>query len=182
MPLCPNCGEDNICRARFCIACGASLGVSGPDEVRKTVTVVFTDLVGSTALGEQLDPEALREVLSRYFSAMSECMEWHGAAVEKYIGDAIMAVFGLPRSHEDDALRAARATIDMRRALVELNARLRTDYGTTLAIRTGVYTGEVVVGSATSGQRLATGDAVNTAARLEQAAAEGEILIGESTA
>src|SRR6058998_2554171 len=101
--------------------CGTKLAAEAPAiEVRKTVTIVFSDLKGSTSLGERLDPEALREVLSRYFEVMKTILERHGGTVEKYIGDAIMAVFGLPKLHEDDALRAARATVEMRAALAEL--------------------------------------------------------------
>ena len=181
MPTCANCGEDNPERARFCMTCTAPLGVVPSTGARKTVTIVFSDLVGSTALGERLDSEALREVLDRYFSEMRGCLERHGGTVEKYIGDAIMAVFGLPRAHEDDGVRALRATAEMQQTLTRLNEELGSRWGAHLASRTGVYTGEVVVGDPAGGQRLVTGDAVNTAARLEQAAPPGEVLIGEST-
>jgi class 3 adenylate cyclase/tetratricopeptide (TPR) repeat protein len=179
---CPVCGEENPDRFRLCGYCGAQLSrpVSS-EEVRKTVTVVFCDLKGSTSLGEKLDSEALREVLGAYFSAMSQVLERHGGTVEKYIGDAIMAVFGLPRLHEDDALRAVRAAFEMRTTLKELNVRLKATWGVSLENRTGVNTGEVVAGDVTTGQRLATGDTVNVAARLEQAAPGGEVLIGEAT-
>jgi class 3 adenylate cyclase/tetratricopeptide (TPR) repeat protein len=150
-------------------------------EVRKTVTIVFCDLKGSTELGDRLDSEALREVLALYFSAMKPVLEGHGGTIEKYIGDAIMAVFGLPRMHEDDALRAVRATAEMGDALAELNVTLRAEFGVTLENRTGVNTGEVVTGEGGGSQRLATGDTVNVAARLEQVAPVGEVLIGEST-
>jgi len=114
MLRCPNCGEENPERFRHCGYCGTQLsrpdGAEAADEVRKTVTVVFCDLIGSTSLGEKLDSESLREVLDVYFSAMRQVLERHGGTVEKYIGDAIMAVFGLPRLHEDDALRAVRAS------------------------------------------------------------------------
>jgi len=179
---CPNCNEENPDRFRLCGYCGAPLSQPAPaEEVRKTVTVVFCDLKGSTALGEKLDSEPLREVLSAYFSAMRQVLERHGGTVEKYIGDAIMAVFGLPRLHEDDALRAVRATLDMKTALQQLNPRLEATWGVSLQNRTGVNTGEVVAGDLSTGQRLATGDTVNVAARLEQAAPEGEVLIGETT-
>jgi class 3 adenylate cyclase/tetratricopeptide (TPR) repeat protein len=163
------------------MACTARLQYEAPIGARKTVTVVFSDLVGSTALGEALDSEALREVLDRYFTEMRTCLERHGGTVEKYIGDAVMAVFGLPRAHEDDAIRALRAVAEMRRALAELNEDLEKRWGIRLTNRTGVNTGEVVTGDPASGQRLVTGDVVNTAARLEQAAPHGEILIGEAT-
>src|SRR3954468_5472739 len=164
--------------ARFCPACGGAAAAPTAAEVRKTVTVVFCDVTGSTALGEQLDPESLRHVMARYFEAMRAAIERHGGTVEKFIGDAVMAVFGVPVVHEDDALRAARAAIDMRAALARLNEELERDYGTRLEARIGVNTGEVVAGTE---ERLATGDAVNVAARLEQAAAPGEILLGPET-
>src|ERR671937_1876769 len=145
---------------------------------RKTVTVLFCDVTGSTELGESIDPEALREVLARYFERMKAIVEAHGGTVEKFIGDAVMAVFGVPVVHEDDALRALHAVVAMREALARLNDDLEHDYGVRLDARFGVNTGEVVAGTA---ERLATGDAVNVAARLEQAAAPGEILLGRET-
>jgi class 3 adenylate cyclase/tetratricopeptide (TPR) repeat protein len=150
-------------------------------EARKTVTVVFSDVSGSTSLGEQLDPEALRRVMERYFEEMRVVLERHGGTVEKFIGDAVMAVFGIPELHEDDALRAVRAAAEMRETLTALNSELERERGVVLAVRTGVNTGEVVAGDPASGQFYATGDAVNVAARLEQAAAPGEILLGEPT-
>jgi class 3 adenylate cyclase len=135
---------------------------------RKVVTVLFCDVVGSTALGESVDPEALQALLARYFERMSGIVELHGGSVEKFIGDAVMAVFGVPVAHEDDALRACRAAIEMRDALPELD----------LEARIGVNTGEVLTGTE---ERLATGDAVNVAARLEQGAEPGEVLIGAET-
>ncbi len=181
MQRCPDCNEENPDRFRLCGYCGALLSPVASQEVRKTVTVVFSDLKGSTSLGEKLDSESLREVLSVYFSAMRQVLERHGGTVEKYIGDAIMAVFGLPRLHEDDALRAVRAASDMRTALQELNLRLEATWGVSLETRTGVNTGEVVAGDPGMGQRLATGDTVNVAARLEQVAPHGEVLLGETT-
>jgi class 3 adenylate cyclase/tetratricopeptide (TPR) repeat protein len=167
--ICASCGRDNAVDARFCSSCGASLATTAPSrEVRKTVTVVFCDLSGSTELGESTDPEALRALLARYFERMKAIVESHGGIVEKFIGDAVMAVFGIPAAHEDDALRACRAAVEMRDALPRLGIRGRI----------GVNTGEVVTGTA---ERLATGDAVNVAARFEQAAALGEVLIGEAT-
>ena len=132
------------------------------------MSVLFCDVTGSTALGESIDPEALRALLARYFERMKAMIERHGGAVEKFIGDAVMAVFGVPAAHEDDALRAVRAAVEMRDALPELGVQARI----------GVNTGEVVTGTE---ERLATGDAVNVAARLEQAAGPGEIWIGEAT-
>jgi class 3 adenylate cyclase len=178
VPECPSCGEQNPGDARFCSSCGTRLAATAVREVRKTVTVVFADLTGSTALGERLDPESFRRVIARYFQAASACLERHGGTVEKFIGDAVVAVFGVPTVHEDDALRALRAAGDLGGALASLNDELERDYGFSLALRTGVNTGEVVTGTE---ERLATGDAVNVAARLEQAAQPGEILIGEQT-
>ena len=169
MLICANCGRENPGEARFCNSCGAALiATAAPREVRKTVTVLFCDLTGSTALGESTDPEALRALLARYFERMKAIVESHGGTVEKFIGDAVMAVFGVPAAHEDDALRACRAAVEMRDALPDLGIRGRI----------GVNTGEVVTGTK---ERLATGDAVNVAARFEQAAEPGEVLIGEAT-
>jgi class 3 adenylate cyclase/tetratricopeptide (TPR) repeat protein len=182
MLRCPSCGEENPDRFRLCGYCGASLQPEAPpQENRRVVTVVFSDLKGSTSLGERLDSEALREVLAIYFEAMSAVLVRHGGTIEKYIGDAIMAVFGLPRLHEDDALRAVRAAVEMRETLEVINERLQKDYGVRLENRTGVYTGEVVSGDITTGQRLVTGDTVNVAARLEQSAPSCEVLIGQPT-
>jgi class 3 adenylate cyclase/tetratricopeptide (TPR) repeat protein len=163
--------------------CGTALTAQPPppQEGRKTVTVLFCDLVGSTALGERLDSESLREVMDRYFTEMRRVVERHGGIVEKYIGDAIMAVFGLPRAHEDDGIRALHAASEMGTALFGLNTELERSWGVVLSNRTGINTGEVVVGDPSSGQRLATGDTVNVAARLEQAAPVGQVLIGTTT-
>src|SRR5262245_54513437 len=166
MAACPSCGKDNEAGSRFCSACGTPLSFEAPREVRKTVTVLFCDVTGSTALGERLDPEATRRLMARYFETARGILERHGASVEKFIGDAVMAVFGIPQVHEDDALRAARAAAELRAAVREVQLRI------------GVNTGEVVAGS---GETLVTGDAVNVAARLEQAAEPGTILLGEQT-
>ena len=167
----------------MCGMCGAQLAAAEvvPEEVRKTVTVVFSDLKGSTPLAERLDTETLREVLNQYFNTMRAVLERHGGTVEKYIGDAVMAVFGLPRIHEDDAMRAVRAAAEMQEALIGLNARFEEVYGVRLENRTGVNTGEVVAGDVSVGHRLVTGDTVNVAARLEQNAPTMEILLGETT-
>jgi class 3 adenylate cyclase/type II secretory pathway predicted ATPase ExeA/tetratricopeptide (TPR) repeat protein len=182
MQVCPSCGEENPAKFRLCGYCGAALAPAlPPQEERKVVTVFFSDLKGSTNLGEQLDPESLREVMTRYFDAVTAVLRRHGGTIEKFIGDAIMAVFGLPKLHEDDALRAVRAAHETQRALAELNEELLRGYGVTLTNRTGVNTGEVVTGDATTAQRLVTGDTVNVAARLEQAAGANEVLIGDLT-
>jgi class 3 adenylate cyclase/tetratricopeptide (TPR) repeat protein len=183
MPVCAQCATENPEIAKFCLACGSPLAAEPAprQEVRKVVTIVFSDLKGSTSMGEKLDSESLREVMTRYFDTMSAELERHGGVVEKFIGDAIMAVFGLPRLHEDDALRAVRAAAGMQRALGALNEELDRHWGVQLTVRTGVNTGEVVSGDPTAGQRLVTGDAVNVAARLEQAAGAQEVLLGDLT-
>ena len=185
VPFCSQCGTDNPDAAKFCFACGSPLvsaaPAAPPQEVRKVVSIVFSDLKGSTAMGEKLDSESLREVMTRYFDAMSAELEKHGGVVEKFIGDAIMAVFGLPTVHEDDALRAVRAAADMQRAQAVLNDELERHWGVRLTVRTGVNTGQVVAGDPGTGQRLVTGDAVNVAARLEQAAGAQEVLLGDLT-
>ena len=179
---CGSCGAENPERAKFCLECGASLAVTSPaTETRKTVTVIFCDVTGSTALGERLDAEAMRSVMARYFAAMSQVVEAHGGTVEKFVGDAVMAVFGVPVLHEDDAVRALRAAAGMHEALEAMNDGLESDHGVRLAIRIGVNSGEVVVGTDGSKGTVATGDAVNVAARLEQAAAPGEVLVGQQT-
>ena len=179
MAVCASCGAENRDEARFCDSCGASLAEAAPvREMRKVVTVLFCDVTGSTALGERIDPESLRRVMARYFETAKAIVERHGGTVEKFIGDAVMAVFGVPALHEDDALRAVRAADELRAALAGLNAELELAYGTRLELRMGVNTGEVVTGTE---ERLATGDAVNVAARLEQAAQPGEVLLGEET-
>jgi len=143
--------------------------------------MLFCDVTGSTALGEQLDPESMRQVMSRYFGEASHVIERHGGTLEKFVGDAIMAAFGIPVLHEDDALRAVRAAAQMRDALVILNGEFERDWGVRIQVRTGVNTGEVVAGDIAGGSTFATGDTVNVAARLEQAAPPGEVLIGEAT-
>src|SRR5215212_11140926 len=182
MAACPVCGAENAPGARFCSTCGTKVdaGVAAR-ETRKTVTVLFADVTGSTALGEQLDPESLRALMSRYFADMKAIIERHGGHVEKFIGDAVMAVFGIPVVHEDDALRAVRAAAEIRDRLAELNTELTASRGLAIRFRTGVNTGEVVAGDPATGQTLVTGDTVNTAARLEQAAPPGEILLGRLT-
>src|SRR5712692_10301136 len=169
MSACPSCGRENRDDARFCDSCGAARTEAPPPrEQRKTVTVLFCDVTGSTQLGEKLDPETLRTLLARYFERMKAIVEQHGGSVEKFIGDVVMAVFGVPVLHEDDALRAVRSAAEMRDVLPELG----------LQGRIGVMTGEVVTGTE---ERLATGDAVNVAARLEQAAQPGDVLLGQPT-
>jgi class 3 adenylate cyclase/tetratricopeptide (TPR) repeat protein len=142
---------------------------------------VFLDLVDSTAITGELDPEAHRRVQSRFFEELRIVLERHGGTLEKFIGDAVMAVFGIPSVHEDDALRAVRAATEVREVLFALNAELRTTWDIDLSVRIGINTGEVVAGDPTTGQRLVTGDAINLASRLETAASRGEILMGQDT-
>jgi class 3 adenylate cyclase len=176
---CASCGHLNPQDAHFCNRCGAQLAAdSATPEQLKTITVLFADVTGSTELGELLDPEAVRRVMERYFELAQRVITSHGGTVEKFIGDAVMAVFGIPVLHEDDALRAVRAAADLRARLPGLNAELRRDFEVALELRTGVNTGEAVTAM---DEWLAVGDAVNVAARLEQAAAPGEILLGAQT-
>jgi class 3 adenylate cyclase/tetratricopeptide (TPR) repeat protein len=148
---------------------------------RKVVTVIFADVVGSTALGERVDPETLRWAMQRWFGRMRDVVERHGGMVENYIGDAVMAVFGIPVAHEDDALRAVRAASEMRDEVAALRDELSRERGVELAVRIGVNTGEAVTGPAASGGSFTAGDTVNVAARLEQAARPGDIVLGCDT-
>jgi predicted ATPase/class 3 adenylate cyclase len=182
MAACRRCGERNPDRARFCLACGSPLAErSAEGQLRKTVTVLFADVKDSTPLAERLDPEAARGVMNRFFGDMRTVIESHGGTVEKFIGDAVMAVFGTPTVHEDDPLRAVRAATEMRTALSDINAELEERWGIHLSIRTGINTGKVVAGDPGTGSTFVTGDAVNIGARLETAAGPGEILIGDAT-
>ena len=149
--------------------------------VRKTVTLVFCDVADSTPLGEQLDPEALRGIWSRYHQTAQTVLERHGGTIEKFVGDAVLAVFGIPVVHEDDALRAVRAAVELRGELARLNDELEAAFGIRIGVRTGVHTGEVFAGDPTQGDPFATGDAVVVAQRLEASAAAGEILVGDAT-
>jgi class 3 adenylate cyclase/tetratricopeptide (TPR) repeat protein len=208
---CPSCGRDNVDGARFCIDCGTSLvpacqacGAELPEGARfcpncgallvddgpppagserRLVTILFADVIGSTALGEDLDPEPLQELLAEYFEAMREEIEAEGGTVEKFIGDAIMAAFGVPTAHEDDPARALRAALRMRRRLALVNRALEPRFGVALSVRTGVNTGEVLASvDPDPGDPMVTGDAVNVAARLEQVAEPGQIVVAERTA
>ena len=182
MPACPACGNPNADDARFCSACGERLTPAEAPipEARKTVTIVFCDVVGSTSLAEGLDAETWGEIMVRYFDRMRAALERHGGSIEKFIGDAVMTVFGLPTAHEDDALRAVRAASEMRASLAELNEGLEREFGIEIRSRTGIHTGEIVV-SGSPDRPMPLGDAANTAARFEQAAGPGEILIGDPT-
>ena len=182
---CSSCGRALPAGARFCPSCGSpcqDAPAAAVTESRKVVTVLFCDLVGSTALSGGLDSETLRSVTLRYFDLMRRQIEFHGGTVEKFIGDAVMAVFGVPVVHEDDARRALAAALGMLAALDELNAELEATLDVRLDVRIGVNTGQVVSGSdASTRQALVSGETVNVAARLEQNAGPGRILIGPDT-
>jgi len=176
MAACVQCGAAVPADARFCPGCAAPVEQrSDPSEERKLATVLFADLVGSTELAGSQDPERTRALLDRFYDAMASEIERAGGTVEKFVGDAVMAAFGAPAALEDHAERALHAALAMQHRLGEL-------FGVRLALRIGVNTGEVVVGRAREGSSFVTGDAVNVGARLEQAAAPGEILVGERTA
>ena len=183
---CPRCGSEVPEGSRFCPACGSPVGepTAAPSgQERRIVTILFADVTGSTGLAERLDPERLQEVMASYFAAMREAIEAEGGTVEKFIGDAVMAAFGVPTAHEDDPGRAVRAALAMRRALDELNRGLEKTHGLRLDMRVGVNTGEVLAAvSPRPGEPMVTGDAVNTAARLEQIAEPGQVVIAQRTA
>jgi class 3 adenylate cyclase len=174
---CPHCSAPVPAGARFCPACGGTLTERAAAE-RKLVTVLFADITGSTTLGERFDPERWRVLLQRFFSVMTSTIEAWGGTVQKFMGDSVMATFGVPIVREDDAERALRAACQMLERLKELNAEFEAQHGVSLAIRIGVNTGEVI---AASDQNVVTGDAVNVAARLEQLAKPGTVVAGERT-
>jgi class 3 adenylate cyclase/tetratricopeptide (TPR) repeat protein len=184
---CARCGAELAADARFCSSCGAPVGAPESPappagQERRLVTILFADVTGSTGLGERLDPEQLQALLATYFAAMRAEIEAEGGTVEKFIGDAVMAAFGVPVAHEDDPIRAVRAALRMQRRLPDLNDELVERFGVRIEIRVGVNTGEVLAEiEAAPGDALVTGDAVNVAARLEQMAAPGEIVAAERT-
>jgi class 3 adenylate cyclase/ketosteroid isomerase-like protein/tetratricopeptide (TPR) repeat protein len=177
-PRCPSCGAEVSPTARFCSSCGSSIAEATPASVAlKVVSVVFSDLVGSTELQEKLEPESVRRVMARFYEAMRDVVERHGGAIQKFIGDAVVAVFGVPSVSEDDALRAVRCAAAMTAALHALNDEIEPTWGVRLQIRTGVNTGELAI----SDEGIFVGDTMNTAARLEQAADADQVLLGEAT-
>ena len=182
MPACANCGQENPDVARFCLACGAPLAErEAAREERKVVTVLFADLVGFTSRAEQLDPEDVRAMLSPYYARLRSELERRGGTVEKFIGDAVMALFGAPVAHEDDPERAVRAALAIREAIGELN---ESDPKLELQVRIAVNTGEALVrlgAHPSEGEGMASGDVVNTAARLQASAPVNGILVGETT-
>jgi class 3 adenylate cyclase len=184
MASCPTCGREIADGFAFCPHCGAELGTEPTafDE-RKLVTMLFADVTGSTRMAEEVDAEVVREVMSAYFALAREEIEARGGTVEKFIGDAVMAVFGVPVAHEDDPARALRAALAIRKRLLDLNRQLRADGRPELDVRIGINSGEVVSTTGSrSGEVMVTGDAVNVAARLQQLAAAGQILVGQRTA
>ena len=184
MKTCPRCGEANPDHARFCLNCGEPL--AGPEagrKERKFATAVFADLVGSTSLAEQEDPEVVQSVVGRAFDRLAEEIARYEGLVEKFMGDAVLAVFGVPRAHEDDAERAVRCALEMQAILSELNRGFAGEGKPQLAMRIGVEAGEVLVDvDRVSGprDRMLTGDAVNVAARLQSAAEPGHVIVGAS--
>jgi class 3 adenylate cyclase/tetratricopeptide (TPR) repeat protein len=176
---CLSCGAEAPAGARACPGCEAELAEA--PGIRKTVSILFCDWVDSTSLGSRLDAESLRRVQESFYAEARRVLERHGGTVEKFIDDAVMAVFGIPQAHEDDALRAARAAVELREALASLNARLEKELDVRLVVRTAVNTGEVIAGHPSAGQTFVSGDPVVVAKRLEEAATSGEILIGEAT-
>src|SRR2546428_1120701 len=176
---CTVCGLPLPEAARFCPNCGAAAGALVETEERKLVTVLFADLVDSTGFAQTLDAERAREMLGRFFDAASEELTALRGRPEKFIGDAVMAVFGLPHVHEDDALRAVRAGL----AISERTRRLGDELGLDrpLEVRVGIETGEAAVGRSPTGQLLVTGPVVNAAARLQAGAQVGQVLVGATT-
>jgi class 3 adenylate cyclase len=183
MPVCGRCGEDNPERARFCLACAAPLATPAVPrrEERKRVSVLFCDLVGFTSRSERLDVEDVRAVLAPYYQRLRSDLERFGGTVEKFIGDAVMALFGAPTAHEDDPERAVRAALAIRSAIAELN---EADPALDLHVRIGVTTGEALVAldaQPREGEGMASGDVVNTAARLQAAAPVDGVLVDQTT-
>jgi len=178
--ICPACGEENPERARFCLACGGSLVVAAPvGEERKVVSVLFVDLVGFTSRSDRADPEDVRATLRPYHERVKADIERFGGTVEKFIGDAVMAVFGAPVAHEDDAERAVRSGLRILDTIEELRSE-----GLEISVRAAVTTGEAVVALGARperGEGIVTGDVVNTAARLQSAAPVGAVLVDEAT-
>jgi class 3 adenylate cyclase/tetratricopeptide (TPR) repeat protein len=178
--ICRNCGQENPDGFRFCGACAAPLSPAPTREERKVVTVLFADLVGFTSRAEQLDPEDVRATLSPYYARLRQEIERHGGTVEKFIGDAVMALFGAPVAHEDDPERAVRAALAIRDAMQEPS----NEPGLELQLRIAVTTGEALIALGArplEGEGMASGDVVNTAARLQSAAPVNGILVGEGT-
>src|SRR6266851_38734 len=191
---CPNCGEATPAEARFCMNCGASLetapapGPTAPaparppllSEERRQVTVLFADVSGYTAMSERMDPEDVKGLIDRCLRRLGDEVDRYGGTVDKYIGDNVMAIFGAPVAHEDDAERAVRAGLGMQAAMEEINADIAGPYDVSLALRVGVNTGEVIAGAVGESYTV-IGDTVNVAARLQAAAQTGSVTVGART-
>src|SRR6188508_453657 len=184
---CPSCGSDQPLAAAFCSSCGTALGeqpeASEDRQERRVVSVLFADLAGSTALGERLDPEDVRELQGELFELINTEVERYGGTTEKFAGDAVLAVFGIPQAHEDDAERAVRTALAVRDAFGPFTERVLQRHDAEIGLRIGVNTGEVVAGreAAARGEMMVSGDAVNVAARLQQHAEPGQVLVGRRT-
>src|SRR5262245_12304452 len=178
MATCPSCGTKNPEGSKFCNECATALSAPGETR-RRLVTALFCDLVGSTEFAERLDPETLRKVLDRYFDAMRAAIQRHAGTVEKFIGDAVVGAFGVPESHEDDALRAVRAALEMREAATELDAEI-DDPQVRMRLRIAIHCGEAFANDAAATQGRIAGDVFNTAARLQAAAEPGDVLVSEA--
>ncbi len=190
MQTCPNCEAEQPSDARFCSRCGTALHGDGPaasawdeQQERRIVTVLFADLAGSTALAEQLDPEDVRRVQGELFELLNAEVVRFGGTTEKFVGDAVLAVFGIPSAHEDDPERAIRTALAAHKRFASFAERIDSRYGASVGLRTGINTGDVVSSRETAarGELMVSGDAVNVAARLQQLAAPGEILVGLRT-
>jgi class 3 adenylate cyclase/tetratricopeptide (TPR) repeat protein len=180
---CTQCGGENSPEARFCSACGSELSDRAADPERKQVTALFSDLSGYTALSERLDPEETREIMSAIFADAAEVVGAYGGRIEKFIGDAIMVIFGVPESHEDDPGRAVRAALELHKSVAARAPDLRRKVGVDVALHSGINTGVVVTGELhfDGGTAGPLGDTINTAARLMEMAGPGEILVGPET-
>src|SRR3954467_3054244 len=185
VPVCSSCGIDLVPGARFCNECGAAQGgavapptVEPPVSMRRVTSVLFGDLVGFTALSEHRDQEDTRELLTRYFDECRRVIGRYGGTVEKFIGDAVMAVWGVPTAYEDDAERSVRAGLELVNAVAAMGDDVRVDG---LAMRVGIVTGEVAVTVGAQQQGMVAGDAVNTASRVQSAAAPGQVWVDETT-
>jgi class 3 adenylate cyclase len=177
MATCEHCGEENPERARFCLACGRPLAGAAVERRTTTVTLLFSDIVGSTALGTRLDPELLAHVTGDYYAAMKPVVEQHGGTVIKFIGDALVVVWGLNGSSADDALRACLASFAMAERMPSLNDELERSRGVRIDMRSGIATGAVTV----EGARVVAGDTSNVASGVQGAAEPGEVVIDEPT-
>ena len=180
MPTCGGCGTISPDGARYCQSCGSRL-TDEARAARRTVTVLFSDISGFTGLAEDLDAESLRRMMSRFYDEMRVVVEQYGGTVARFIGDAVMAVFGIPQLHEDDAIRAVHAALAMHEKVALLSVEFQREWGVEIQVCTGLNTGEVATDDVSLGDALVVGDTVNVAARLQQAALPGQLLLGTAT-